>query len=74
MAPDVSITLLARCAGPGKFFAMARYVYATQPRWQRKIEELSDAQKAELDKLTDQQRFIRFAEIAGCPRLRHASG
>ena len=67
--PDVSITLLARCAGPGKFFAMARYVYATQPQWQQKIEDLSDAQKAELDKLTDQQRFVRFAEIAGMPQI-----
>jgi 2-hydroxychromene-2-carboxylate isomerase len=44
-------------------------VYATQPQWQQKIEELSDAQKAELDKLTDQQRFIRFAQIAGMPQI-----
>ena len=48
---------------------MAQYVYATQPQWQQKIEDLSDPQKAELDKLTDQQRFVRFAEIAGMPQI-----
>jgi protein-disulfide isomerase len=67
--PDVSITLLAHCAGAGKFFAMAHYEYATQPQWEKKIEDLSDAQKAELDKLSDQQRFVRLAEIAGMPQI-----
>jgi protein-disulfide isomerase len=63
--PDVSITLLAHCAGPTKFFAMAQSVYATQPQWEAKIENMSDAQKAELDGMSDRQRFIRYAEIAG---------
>jgi protein-disulfide isomerase len=61
--PDVSISLLAHCAGPGKFFAMAQFVFATQTQWQDRFENMTDAQKAELEGMTDQQRFIRFAEI-----------
>jgi protein-disulfide isomerase len=61
--PDMSISLLTRCAGPAKFFPMSEFVYATQPQWEDKIEKLSDADKARLDKLTDQQLVVRFAEL-----------
>jgi protein-disulfide isomerase len=67
--PDISVTLLARCAGPGKFFAISQYVYATQPQWQKKLEDMSDADKAALDKMTDQQRVIRYAEIGGLTEI-----
>jgi protein-disulfide isomerase len=72
--PDISVTLLARCAGPGKFFAMSQSIYATQPQWQKKLEDMSDADKAALDKMTDQQRVIRYAEIAGLPRIAERFG
>ena len=67
--PDISVTLLARCAGPGKFFAMSQYVYATQPQWQKKFEDMSAADKAGLDKMTDQQRIVRYAEIGGMAQI-----
>ena len=51
----------------GQVLPHGQVVFATQPQWQQKIEELSDAQKAEIEKMTDQQRIIRFAEIAGMP-------
>lgn len=63
--PDISITLLARCAGPAKFFPMSEQVYATQPQWVEKIEKMSDADKAALDTMTEQQRIVRFAELGG---------
>ena len=63
--PDISISLLTRCSGPGKFFAMSQYVYATQPQWLKPLENMSEADQAALDKMTDQQRVIRYAEIAG---------
>ena len=44
---------------------MSQYVYATQPQWQKSLEEMSEADKAALDKMTDQQRIIRYAEVAG---------
>jgi protein-disulfide isomerase len=67
--PDISVSLLARCGGPAKFFAMAELFYATQTQWQQKIENMSEAQKAELDKMTDQQRVVRYAELGGLAPL-----
>ena len=68
-APDLSISLLAHCAGPAKFFAMSEVVYATQPQWFAKIAGASDAQKAELEKMSDAQRIVRMGEIAGFPQI-----
>jgi protein-disulfide isomerase len=62
--PDIAMSLLTRCSGPGKFFAMSQYVFQTQPEWQDKLEKMSDADKAALDPMTDAQRVIRYAEIA----------
>lgn len=62
--PDIAISLLAHCSGPGKFFAMSQYVFATQPQWQKKLEDMSAADAAGLDTMTDQQRVLRFAEVA----------
>ena len=67
--PDISISLLAHCAGAAKFFPMSEVVYATQQDWQKRIEDMSDADKAALDKLTDQQRVERFAEIGGMGQI-----
>ncbi len=63
--PDISISLLAHCAGAAKFFPMSEVVYATQPDWQKTIADMGEADQAALDKLTDQQRVERFAEIGG---------
>jgi len=67
--PDISISLLTRCAGPGKFFAMSDYVFATQPDWEKKVVDMSDADKAALEAMTDQQRVIRFAELGGMAQM-----
>ena len=67
--PDISISLLTRCAGPARFFPMSEQVYATQPDWEKKLEDMSDADKAALDKMTDQQRVIRYAELGGMPQI-----
>jgi protein-disulfide isomerase len=62
--PDISISLLAHCAGPAKFFPMSEVVFATQPEWEQKLAEMSDADKAALKSMTDQQRIVSFARIA----------
>lgn len=67
--PDIAISLLAHCSGPGKFFAMSQYVFATQPQWQKKFDGMSAADQAALEKMTDQQRVIRYAEIAGMSQI-----
>jgi len=63
--PDISISLLARCSGPANFFAMSKYVYDAQPQWQKKLEDMSDADKAALGNMSTQQQIVRYAEIAG---------
>jgi protein-disulfide isomerase len=68
-APDISVSLLAHCAGPGKFFAMSQLVYTTQPQWFAKIGGMTDAQKAEIEKLSDEERIVRLGEIAGFPQI-----
>jgi len=68
-APDISISLLAHCAGAAKFFPMAEAVYATQPEWLDKVSGISDAEKAAIEKMGDQQRVVRYAEIGGFAQL-----
>jgi protein-disulfide isomerase len=67
--PDISVSLLTRCAGAAKFFPMSEQVFATQAAWQKKLEDLTDADKAALEKLSDQERLVRFAEIAGIGQI-----
>jgi protein-disulfide isomerase len=68
-APDLSVSLLAHCAGAANFFQMSEVVYATQPQWLDKIGAISDAEHAEIEKMTDQQRLARLADIAGFPQI-----
>ncbi|MFL6766007.1 MAG: thioredoxin domain-containing protein [Sphingomicrobium sp.] len=68
-APDISVSMLAHCAGPAKFFPMSEVVYSTQPQWFAKVNSLTDAQKAEVDKMTDVQRVVRLGEVAGFPQI-----
>jgi protein-disulfide isomerase len=71
--PDIAVSLLTRCSGPANFFPMSEVVYANQPQWEDKIQQavngLSDAQKAEMEKMTDQQRIVRYAELGGLQQL-----
>lgn len=68
-APDISVSLLTRCAGAAKFFPMSEMVFAAQPQWEQKLAELSDADKAELEKMTNEQRVVRIAEITGAQQI-----
>ena len=64
-AADISISLLAHCAGPAKFFPMSEVVFAAQPQWETKVANLSNSDKAAIEKMTDQQRIMRMADVAG---------
>jgi protein-disulfide isomerase len=64
-APDISVSLLAHCAGAANFFPMAEVVYSTQPQWFEKVYGLAAAESAQLEKMTDQQRIARLSQIAG---------
>ena len=64
-APDISVSLLAHCAGPARFFPMSEVVFAAQPQWFEKVGAITDAENAEMEKMTDPQRIARLGEIAG---------
>jgi protein-disulfide isomerase len=64
-APDISVSLLTRCAGPSQFFPMSKVVYATQPQWIGRLQALSAAQKTELSSLSDNARIARLAQFVG---------
>jgi len=67
--PDISVSLLAHCAGPGKFFPMSAEVFASQPQWENKLIGLTDAQKAELEKMSNTDQIVRYAELADFPKV-----
>jgi protein-disulfide isomerase len=68
-APDISVSLLTRCAGPARFFPMSQVVFDSQPQWFDKLAAMTDAQKAELGKMANTQKFVRLAEVAGFPQI-----
>lgn len=68
-APDMAASLLAHCAGPARFFPMAKAIFDTQPQWFDKLESLSDAQRSEIDHMSDAARMVRLAEIGGFTKI-----
>jgi protein-disulfide isomerase len=62
---DVTATLLARCAGPSRFFGMTETLYATQREWVKRFTSLSQADKDSLKALTDSERLVRMGELGG---------
>lgn len=67
--PDIAVSLLTRCSGPGKFFAMAQTVFATQAEWEKRVASMIDADPAALKGMTDQQLFARYADVSGVKAL-----
>jgi len=71
---DAAATLLARCGGPTRFFAISGKMFATQEQWLSKI---SGVPKAEQDKtmaLPVPERLARVAELGGLTQLAAQSG
>jgi protein-disulfide isomerase len=67
--PDISVSLLTRCAGAARFFPMSEQVFASQPQWQQKLENMTDADKAAIEKMTNEQSIVRFAEVTGVGQI-----
>lgn len=47
---DLTVALLARCGGKGRFFGNHRHFMVTQPQWMAKAQSISSATQALLDK------------------------
>jgi len=68
-APDLSVSLLAHCAGAAKFFPMSEVVFSTQPTWFQKIADLTDDQRAAMEKMTSAERTAAIGRAAGFPQI-----
>jgi protein-disulfide isomerase len=66
---DMAATLVARCGGARSFFPTMADLYDTQPVWLGRASKMSDAQKQELDGLSDGQRLVRVAQVAGIVQI-----
>ena len=71
---DVAATLVARCGGAPKFFAMADDLYRTQPSWVGKVANMPAADKASLEQLSDGARLARIAEYGGIVAIAQRRG
>lgn len=71
---DVAASLVARCGGPGRFFPVADRLYATQGQWMGRITDLTEAQKAQMKALPENQRLGRVAELAGLVQIGAQNG
>ena len=72
--PDVAVSLFARCAAPQNFFRLTDAMYATQRQWLGRIAAMSEAQQAQLQGLSDPQKFSRLVEVAGLGPLGAQAG
>ena len=71
---DMAAALLSRCAAPARYFAVTERYYATQKQWFGKLQAMTEAQAAAIDKLPEQQRLVRFAALGGLDAIAANSG
>ena len=62
---DPGISLLARCQGPGPFFALTEQVYADQANWSGKVQSLPAAELQRLQALPPEQQVSAIVKSAG---------
>ncbi|HEX8668986.1 MAG TPA: thioredoxin domain-containing protein [Allosphingosinicella sp.] len=71
---DVTATLLARCGGPVRFFALTDRLYATQGQWVGKVGALTAAEKDRLKAMSDAQRLGGLADLSGLTQVAAQGG
>jgi protein-disulfide isomerase len=62
---DLAATLVARCSGPSRFFGVAQDLYATQPEWLGKMENLPKEEQDRLGALPNDQLLLAIAKRTG---------
>lgn len=68
---DLAAFLVARCGGPSRFFPIARTLYATQPAWKARTEDITEQQ---LSGIPDKLIPLRLAEKAQLFGVAQANG
>lgn len=66
---DLAATLLARCAGPSRFFAAHEKLFATQDQWFGAGVRYAQANQAALEKAPGPERVRMLAKAAGLGSL-----
>jgi protein-disulfide isomerase len=66
---DVTASIVARCAGPARFFPIVDKFYATQRDWVSKISGLPDDEKDKIRALPEGQQLVRLADAGGIQKL-----
>jgi protein-disulfide isomerase len=62
---DLAAALLARCSGPGAYFALTDQMFAAQQDWIGKLQQMSPAQQQALQAAQPQQVVGAMAQQAG---------
>ena len=71
---DMAGALLSRCAPTSNYFALTDRYFTTQQQWVGRLQGVTEAQKAELEKLAPQDRIARFGTLAGLDTMAAQNG
>jgi protein-disulfide isomerase len=62
---DIPASLLARCSGPGPFFAIAEQMFAAQRDWLGKLQTVSEEDQKRFSAMNPVQLTAALAEVTG---------
>jgi protein-disulfide isomerase len=62
---DLTASLIARCAGPERFFPLIHALYADQADWVGKLQTVSQERMQSLQNMGPDQQFLQIADWAG---------
>lgn len=71
---DLAASLVARCAGPKRFFPASERIFAEQPKWIARIQSTPPARMEAAKALPADKQIAAIAGIAGLKPLGVASG
>lgn len=61
---DLTASLLARCAGPDRFFPLSHELYADQKNWTSKIQEIPQEQFQAIQNMGPDKQFLEIAKLS----------
>ena len=71
---DLAASLVARCAGPKRFFPATERIYSEQAKWIARIQSTAPARMEAAKALPAEKQLAAMADIAGLKPLGVASG
>jgi protein-disulfide isomerase len=71
---DLSASVIARCAGPSRFFPAAEAYFATQEQWIARIRATPRDRLAAVEALPDDKKLAAMADIGGFRPIAAANG